>query len=203
MFVEEIKHTNVFFWSDLHYSHNREFIYRPRGFPSVEEHDKVLIERYQTKVPIDATVYLLGDIIFGQNAEARLEELLKLLNGAVINLLPGNHTSGFRALRQKHGRVWNVSDTKTVTFLTNYEEIRVAGQPIVLSHYPILSWNGMGRDSWHLFGHVHGRIPEGSKEGNGFGKMLDVGVEACPEPISFEGLRPVMQGKQKSNIDHH
>lgn len=203
MHVEIIKTDNVYFWSDWHHSHSKEFLYAPRGFSSVQEHDRVLLERYQAKVPRDAIVYLLGDIIFGQDAEARLEELLRTLNGSVISLLPGNHVSGFRSLKQKYGFEWAVSDSKIVRFLSNYEEIRVAGQPIVLSHYPLISWNGMGRGSFHCFGHVHGRIEQGRPDGVGFGKMLDVGVDSCASPVSLSEVKEIMARKPPSNIDHH
>ena len=35
---------NIYITSDLHFGHQQSFLYEPRGFNSIEEHDKVIIE---------------------------------------------------------------------------------------------------------------------------------------------------------------
>jgi calcineurin-like phosphoesterase family protein len=69
---------------------------------------------------------------------------------------------------------------------------RVEGQDIWLSHYPQRSWNKRFHGSWHLYGHVHGRL---TAEDNADLSLLtkDVGVDACEyRPWSFEELRAYM-----------
>ena len=199
--IKTVNHKNVYFWSDLHLGHDRDFIWQARGFNSVLEHDETLITKLK-ELPEGSVLFSLGDIIFGHQCVERLEAVMSSLKVDEVVLLPGNHTSGFRQLLQKYGRKFVLAG-KRVELLGNYEEITVAGQPIVLSHYPIISWNGMGRGSFHLFGHVHGRIPQGLRGGSGFGKMLDVGIESCSSPLAFDELAAIMDAKPFSQIDHH
>lgn len=59
------KEDNIFFWSDLHDGHDRDFIYKPRGFNNVSESHYELIKRWNEKINDSSTVFHLGDIIFG------------------------------------------------------------------------------------------------------------------------------------------
>lgn len=34
----------IWFTSDLHFGHNKSFLYEPRGFNSIEEHDATIIK---------------------------------------------------------------------------------------------------------------------------------------------------------------
>ena len=34
----------IYFTSDTHFCHDKEFLYKPRGFSSIEEHDKTVVE---------------------------------------------------------------------------------------------------------------------------------------------------------------
>ena len=38
----------IYFSSDLHFSHNKDFIYKARGFTSIEEHDEEIIKRFNS-----------------------------------------------------------------------------------------------------------------------------------------------------------
>ena len=94
---------------------------------------------------------------------------------------------------------------KTVHLVPNYYEIFVNKQPIVLCHYAILSWNGMSHGSWHIFGHSHNSLKETNWVNNNYlnGKCLDVGVESCESPMSFNELKIVMDNKPIVFSDHH
>ena len=54
---------NIFLTSDLHFGHNKEFIYKVRGFNSIEEMNEAIIERWNSVVNNDDDVYVLGDFI--------------------------------------------------------------------------------------------------------------------------------------------
>ena len=45
-----------------------EFVWKARGFESVEEMNKAQIERFNSKVQPEDTVYILGDSMLGDNA---------------------------------------------------------------------------------------------------------------------------------------
>ena len=44
--------------SDLHIGHNKEFVYKERGFQSIEEHDSALLSNWNELVSPDDVVYV-------------------------------------------------------------------------------------------------------------------------------------------------
>lgn len=79
--------------SDLHLGHNRQFVWGPRGFKSVEEMNEAIVERWNEKVAMDDDVYALGDLMLGDN-EVGINYLQKL-NGK-IHVVLGNHDTPTR-----------------------------------------------------------------------------------------------------------
>ena len=47
-----IMENNIWFTSDLHFCHDKEFLYKPRGFNSIEEHDTAIIQNWNKKSQI-------------------------------------------------------------------------------------------------------------------------------------------------------
>jgi calcineurin-like phosphoesterase family protein len=67
--------------------------------------------------------------------------------------------------------------------------VTVEGQEVWLNHYPMRSWNKSFHGSWHLYGHVHGRLAA-EDAANPAMLVKDVGVDACGyRPWSFGELR--------------
>ena len=56
---------NIWFSSDLHFNHNRQFIYQARGFETLEEMNQTIIERFNSLVKPEDDLYLLGDTMLG------------------------------------------------------------------------------------------------------------------------------------------
>lgn len=52
--------SRIWVTSDLHIGHNREFIYKTRGFNNIEEHDKKLVINWNELVDPADVVYILG-----------------------------------------------------------------------------------------------------------------------------------------------
>ena len=70
--------------------------------------------------------------------------------------------------------------------------INVQGQRIWLNHYPMRSWDGRFHGSWHLYGHVHGRLAE-EDESRPSLLTRDVGVDVCDyAPVRFEEIADYM-----------
>jgi calcineurin-like phosphoesterase family protein len=209
----KIEHTDVWFWSDMHLGHKCEHretpLWKKRGFNSVEEHDETLIERWNDNIGEESEIFHLGDIMFGSNGEERLEEVLNKLTFKTLYLFSGNHSAGYKQLLSKSSEENGVRylgfGNKKIYFVPNYLEIIVCGQPIVLSHYPLVSWNGQAKGSWMIHGHCHGNLWNSD-----IGKTLyihckirDVGVEEVSEPISFSQLRMRFKEKENKTFDHH
>lgn len=55
--------SKIFLTSDLHFNHDREFIYGPRGFKSVEEMNEALIKNWNGTVTNEDDVYVLGGFL--------------------------------------------------------------------------------------------------------------------------------------------
>ena len=70
---------NIWCSSDLHFGHDRQFMYGPRGFSSIEEHDATIIENWNKIVKPNDTVYLLGDLMLNDN-----ENGIKKLNQLIL-----------------------------------------------------------------------------------------------------------------------
>lgn len=195
---------NVWFTSDPHFNHDKDFVYGVRGYTSCDAHREGVIQKWNESVGINDVVFCLGDFHFGADSVPKMMGILERLNFAEIYLLPGNHTAGFRQLKNQYGRNFTTNSNKTVHFYPDYMEIIVDGQPIVLCHYPIVSWNGQGGGSWHLFGHTHQSIYKGPI--GDFLKTLrcmDVGIDYCGRPIAFEEMKELIGGRQLVTSDHH
>jgi calcineurin-like phosphoesterase family protein len=78
----------IFFTSDTHFSHDKEFLYKARGFDSPQEMNEEIIKRWNSVVSKEDEVYHLGDIVLS-NVEEGVECINKL-NG-IIHLIRGNH----------------------------------------------------------------------------------------------------------------
>ena len=55
----------IFIVSDLHLGHSKDFIYRARGFESVEDMNEAIIRNWNEVVDEDDDVYILGDLVMG------------------------------------------------------------------------------------------------------------------------------------------
>jgi len=178
---------DIYFTSDTHFGHYNIIRHCNRPW-TPEEHDDALVERWNSVVTNKDTVYHLGDFAMfkaGRDEGERMKMYRSLkarLNGKV-HLVLGNHDHMSQELYSCFTEVY-----------PGLREIKIDGQKITLCHYPMRSWNCSYHASWHLFGHVHGRL-EDAKTGMSF----DVGVDV-PEwdykPVSYEQVVAKMAKKR-------
>lgn len=146
------KESKVWFTSDLHLGH-KNIIKKlstwdsggQRDFDSVEEMDATIMRGINSNVMADDTLFLLGDSMFGKKDYDWLFNNIKCKN---LYVLAGNHchTKNLRTACEKFG----------YHYTSAYgDDLRINNKDYVISHYPILSWNNMGRGAAHLYGHVH------------------------------------------------
>lgn len=191
----------VYFTSDTHFGHNKEFLFGKRGFANVFEHDAALIDDWNKRVTDKDTVIHCGDFMFGEGGIERMLNYLTTLNFLQLYLLPGNHHAGLKQWLKEFGPEYEISKDKVVHIVPNYLEFVVNGQAIVVCHYPIASWNGMGKGVWCVSGHCHGSYA-GSHIDNPEGKIIDVGYESAGL-VSFNQLNGIMAKKTIKLVDHH
>jgi len=132
--------SKILYISDLHFGHKNILTYDERPFYTVSEMDNTLIRNWNEVVKDKDVVYILGDVSWYDSEKTR--DILRQLNGRK-RLIIGNHDS--------------VSAKLTDCFeeIAPYAEIIDGNAKVILSHYPIMFWNGQHRHSIHLYGHVH------------------------------------------------
>lgn len=141
--------SKIFITSDLHLCHDRDFIYGPRGFKSIAEHDETIVKNWNSIVtPLDE-VYVLGDLML--NDDVKGMKLLKQLNG-IITVIAGNHDTTTR--------LNNYYDSYNVAEICYGLPFRYKNYHFFLSHYPTLCGNNDGdkplkRRVINLCGHTH------------------------------------------------
>jgi len=182
----------TWFTSDLHLGHANIIRFCLRPYISVEEMDRALIAGWNAVVGPDDDVWVLGD--FCHRAEEAAQTYLKRLVGRKY-LVWGNHDS--EQTRQASG--WTSSQA--------YAEISVDHRRLVLFHYGQRVWNGMRRNTIHLYGHSHGRLPgfRLGDQGDNPGGCLDAGVDCWGyRPVSLsEIVRRIRTLEAMPGADHH
>lgn len=205
------KDDEFLFWGCTHFDHNPKWedpIYKQRGYESAEDCTIGLINNWNSKASHNTVSFLLGDVMFGMGGFEKFLSLLNRLNFKDLYLCSGNHCAGYKQALEltDDNAAYQFSSEKKLIFVPNYFEAFVNGQPIVMSHYPILSWNGQAKGSWMLFSHVHGNL-EKSKIGSAYlasgGKMYEVSVEKNAYPITFGEIRKIMREREDVSFDHH
>ena len=143
-----------FYISDTHFGHSNIIKHCNRPFDTADIMDRTIIRNWNSVVTDRDTVYLLGDIVFSKGAKEPAEYLSKL-KGKKIAVV-GNHDYDISRNREKY------LENKLLEDICNYLEIKEivdgASRKVVMSHYPIVEWNGFFRGSIQLYGHIHNSI---------------------------------------------
>lgn len=151
----------IYFTADLHLGHSNIIRHCGRPFASVAEMDATILAAINAVVQPDDTLWVLGDFAFrGRDARHYRDQIAC----RDVRLLLGNH--------DKRGRC----EVAGFSSVGDVAEISVGKQRIWMSHYPHRSWPASHRGSWHLYGHVHGRLRDEDRQRQT--DSLDVGVDA-------------------------
>ena len=207
------------FISDMHYTHDREFLWGDRGFASVEKHDAFLIENWHKHIDEDTVVFNLGDVVF-RDPDAKKFEFISNLPCKAHYMLFGNHNSGSKEvykakvksiLGDQMGEDFELYPVphNNVIFCGEDLAIRVGKKEIHMSHFPKRIWDhmaGYGK-SIHLSGHSHGSDEERNVASTK-GRCLDVGVENALKYsgnifFTYDEIIDIMETKVVQQLDHH
>lgn len=142
---------NYYITSDLHFMHNKPFLWTPRGFSNEREMCEAIVERWNSIIKPDDVVYNLGDIALS-DIDAAIP-YLKQLNG---------HQWWIRGNHDTMNKVKKICDEcPRIDTISNPEAswatvIKDGKWSYYLSHYPTLTGN---YEEWHkmvnLCGHSH------------------------------------------------
>ena len=150
LFKNSIKDSEkIWFTSDLHFGHDKEFLYKPRGFNSITEHDETIISNFNSVVSNDDVLVILGDVMLGDNSYGI--KCLNRLNGRKF-IIRGNHDT------DKRWAEYAESSNARLLDLVLVEKIR--GYLCYLSHYPTATSNfdadkPLRQQLINLSGHTH------------------------------------------------
>lgn len=121
---------NIWVTSDTHFGHDRAFVYQPRGFKNIYDHDKQIIKNWNQVAQPNDEVYHLGDVMLGNNDYGI--SCLKQLKGN-IHIIRGNHCTDTRI--KLYSECWNVVEVCEAKYL-KYKKIG-----FFLCHYPTITSN--------------------------------------------------------------
>lgn len=141
----------IFFTSDLHFCHDRRFIYEPRGFSSVEEMNETIIKNFNSLIDNEDDLYILGDLMLKDDVHGM--ECLNALPGRK-HIILGNHDS-------KHRRSEYYPHIRGFVDMKWADMLEYNGYHFFLSHFPSMTGNlekeSLKQVICSLSGHTHSK----------------------------------------------
>lgn len=173
----------LFFTADHHFGHTNIIKHTNRPFADVHTMNRELTDRWNAVVPPNGIVVHLGDFCWRHDPSNYFQHL----NGKII-LVVGNHD-------HKIGKFRLACSMLDLTV----QRSRIAEPPtkihMVCCHYCMRTWNRSHYNSWHLYGHSHGKLAP-------VGKSWDVGVDNNGyAPLSMADLEVIM-ARRPNNINY-
>jgi calcineurin-like phosphoesterase family protein len=204
------KGQKLWFTSDTHYNHanicsaTTEWS-NPvtlRQYTSLEQMNSHLIANINSVVEQDDILFHLGDWSFGG-----FEQIQKFRDSIFcknVHIITGNHDHHIENNREGIQSIFSsVNKYLNLNVKWNVGTHFAGEQQFALMHFPLASWDNMGRGAIHLHGHVHFE----PKHRIGKGKMIDVGVEGnAMFPIEMRTILSLMDKqpiKSMFEFDHH
>jgi calcineurin-like phosphoesterase family protein len=204
------KNRKVWITSDTHYGHSNICrgttnwrlpdgsipINQTRDFVTLEQMNSVIVNNINSVVGQDDILIHLGDWSFG--GFENIEIFRNRIVCQEIHLVLGNHDHHIERNRENCRRHFvSVQDFLRMEYM---------GHTYEMMHYPITSWNNLGKGRIHLHGHTH--LPHHLKISGG--RRMDVGMdghtEFRPYDFQFEVLNPMLKvtiGSEMGQSDHH
>lgn len=183
--TEKFNKDETWFISDTHFGHSNIIKYCDRPFESVKEMNQRIVDEWNKVVKKNDVVFHLGD--FSLTNTKTTQHIIDSLNGK-IHLIVGNHEKS--VLNPAHIRKKFETISDLLEIVVEDDELGIGYAPIVMCHYPLMSWNKSYHGAWHLFGHVHGTIEHPSP--NAYEVGVDVNNFA---PVSYEKLKEIITKK--------
>ena len=142
--------SGTYFISDCHFCHDREFVYKPRGFNTLKEMEDAIIENWNKTVTNEDDIYVLGDFFLGMDNDF-IKETLSKLNGRIY-LVQGNHDT--------IAKLNMYLETDNIVLFADALRIKYKKKTLFLCHYPVIT-SYPEQDPKiaviNLFGHTHSK----------------------------------------------
>ena len=175
----------IYFSSDWHFNHDREFIWGARGYNNIQEMNEDIIKKHNLVVCRLDDVFVLGDLMLG-DLEKGLE-CVRQLNGR-LHIIRGNHDTDTR---------WEAyKNLPNVVEVTEGQFLKYGKYHFYLTHFPCMTGNlekeSLKQMTLNLYGHTH----QAEKFYKDIPYMYNVGVDAhsC-YPVWIEDIINQMNNK--------
>lgn len=206
-------YSQVLVTSDLHYGHNKDFVWRARGFNSDVEHNE-WIRSQLLSLDTNALLIFLGDFGLSIGSDA-IKELVNDIPCETL-MIWGNHNSGVKQLyssactyyHASHEEVYPLRITPRVTMMGDSMLLKIDRSLFYCTHMSPLVYPEMSLGTMCLCGHSHGQLPGINPNGTQFGKILDCGVDNAKIHngtafFSLQEILDIMESKPRATFDHH
>jgi calcineurin-like phosphoesterase family protein len=209
-------YNNIYFMSDSHYGHNRDFLYNPRGFDNAEDHNTWILEQIDSLNPNDLLIHC-GDVGLSIGFRRIQDEFMNRIPCETYTVW-GNHNSGvMQAYKQalprgfQNHEVYPLQIAPNITMMGSDFLLDIDQNFFYIKHMAPLIWDDMHRGDVSRFcvcGHSHGNLKGANPDDQGLGKILDSGVENAIKYngtafFSLDGVVKIMKNKEISVVDHH
>jgi len=166
----------IYLTSDLHIGHDKEFIWKARGFNSIEEHDTAILLHCNEIIGPEDELYILGDLAMSGD-EKEWNRIYNQLVCQNVHYIQGNHDTNYKM---------DLYDGYGFNFHGYADMIKYQKKAFYLSHYPTMVGNKEDKKFlWNLSGHTHSK----NKFEYGQYHIYNVAVDAhnC-YPVSIEDI---------------
>ena len=168
----------IYVTSDLHFNHDKDFIWSPRNYRSVDDMNASEVANWNSCVSDSDDIYVLGDLFMGNDFEF-IEDTLGMLKGK-IHLIVGNHDTP--------SKLSIYSSASNVVEIAYGASLVYQKRRFYLTHYPTITTNfddTPDKAIFNLFGHTHSK----DKFYNGNPYMYNVAVDAHNNmPVSMDEI---------------
>lgn len=200
--------SSIWMIGDVHLYHAK--VTKIRGFSTLEDHNKAIMDAWFKVVRPDDQVYVMGDISSGKNDdERRALSLLYYLPGRK-RLITGNHDSVAGIHRAESPNISMFRDV--FKSINDYGRIKMERHQVLLSHYPYLA-SGDGptrgparyeefrladRGSYLIHAHTHHTDPF---DGSATGREMCVSWDAWGRMVGVSDISKWLKSKEQTD-DH-
>ena len=199
----------IWFVSDLHLGHDKPFILGPRKYTNISEAYSHTHEMLKMFGP-DDILFNLGDMVIGAGANSmEYAKRIVYLPCKHQYFIWGNHNAGIQQMYDEcRSEVGLLADdieiypltyrNSNFTFLGHRAEIFIDGRAVILDHYPIASWNHIGKGAMHIHGHTHLNL-----QGDKRLLRIDASWEWKRRPVEWSEMLREVGDKKVFSPDHH
>jgi calcineurin-like phosphoesterase family protein len=206
----KIKTANNKVWltSDAHFGHAKEFLFKPRGFSSVEEHDVAVLAIINELVQPDDYLIFAGDFCLNTTLDSFKSYCARISCRNII-FCAGNHNNPWwkfykELVKEKYGEEIEVYPFRwqNIIFVGESVDMVVDGYSFHISHFPKLIWDKSHHGRAMGCGHSHGSCLK-TLPNHEAGKIVDLGWDVFGRPIELEEFKKIMDKKVILKYDHH